>query len=176
MPSLDSASIDTALKYYNYVKTGMTVDTYMTKFHVGYKELQGLLYIWEMCGKSVEIVQDNNDLVFKKNIVKKLSYNKSNLDDLNCNEILVVSDTHFGNNNNQVHLLNELYLEAYNRGITTALHIGDMTDGNYTNRPESPRLQFLHGFDEQVGYVVDMYPKIDGMTTYYILGFYNKHE
>ena len=49
-----------------------------------------------------------------------------------------------------------------------------MTDGNYPNRPESPRQQFLHGFDQQVGYVVDMYPEIDGMTTYYILGSHDE--
>ena len=49
-----------------------------------------------------------------------------------------------------------------------------MTDGNYPNRPENPRQQFLHGFDEQVGYVVDMYPEIDGMTTYYILGSHDE--
>ena len=171
---LDKVSIETALKTYNYVKNGMSIDAYMAKFHLSYKELQGLLYIWEMCGKTVEIVQNGNEMVFKKNIAKKTSYSKMNLDELICSEILVVSDTHFGNIHNQVHLLNELYQEAYNRGIQTVLHVGDVTDGNYPNRQENPRQQFLHGFDEQVGYVVDMYPEIDGMTTYYILGSHDE--
>ena len=173
-PTLDSASIETALKYFKYIKNGMSIDSYMAKFHISYKELQGLLYVWDMCGKGVEIVLVDNTLVFRKNISKKISYSKTNPDDLTCTEILVVSDTHFGNINNQLHLLNELYQEAYNRGITKVLHIGDMTDGNYPNRLESPRQQFLHGFDEQVGYVVDMYPEIDGMTTYYILGSHDE--
>ena len=56
--------------------------------------------------------------------------------------------------------INEIYEEAYNRGITTVLHVGDIVDGNYPNRPENPRQQFLHGFDEQAGYVADMYPEI----------------
>ena len=171
---LDQASIEYALKYYKYVKNMMSIDTFMSKFHINYKELQGLLYMWEMCGKDVQIVKDGNDMVFKKNITRKLSYNKPNLDDLVCNEILVVSDTHFGNNHQQLHLLNELYQEAYNRGIKTVLHVGDLTDGNYPNRLENPRQQFLHGFDEQVGYVVDMYPRIDGMTTEYILGSHDE--
>ena len=172
--NLDKATIETALKTFNYVRNGMPVETYMSKFHINYKELQGLLYIWMMCGKKVEIVLDGNVVVFKKGQVKHRSYNKAGFDDLVYNEILVVSDTHFGNIHNQVHLLNELYQEAYNRGIKTVLHIGDMTDGNYPNRPENPRQQFLHGFDEQVGYVVDMYPEIDGMTTYYILGSHDE--
>ena len=174
VPDLDTASIEAALKSYKYVRNGMSIDTYMQKFHISYKELQGLLYIWEMYGKQVEIVPSGKDMVFKKYKVKKSFYNKKGLEDLKENEILVVSDTHFGNIHNQVHLLNELYQEAYNRGITTVLHIGDLTDGNYPNRPESPRQQFLHGFDEQVGYVVDMYPEIDGMTTYYILGSHDE--
>ena len=171
---LDSASIETALKSLRYVKNNMPVDTYMKKFHINFKELEGLLYIWEMCGKKVEIVQIEGELVLQKTPVKKSTFNKIKLDKLKENEILVVSDTHFGSIHNQLHLLNELYEEAYKRGITTVLHIGDLTDGNYPNRPENPRQQFLHGFDEQVGYVVDMYPEIDGMTTYYILGSHDE--
>lgn len=173
-PQFDSASIEAALKSHKYVRNDMSIDAYMQKFHISYKELQGLLYIWEMCGKKVDIVPNGKDMVFKKNVVKKSSYNKKGLEDLTEKEILVVSDTHFGNIHNQVHLLNELYQEAYNRGITDVLHVGDLTDGNYPNRPENPRQQFLHGFDEQVGYVVDMYPEIDGMTTHYILGSHDE--
>ena len=172
--SLDSASIETGLKSFNYVKNGMSIDTFMAKFHISYKELQGLLHIWEYCGKEVEIVPEGKEMVFKKNTPKKATYSKANLDKLNYNEILVVSDTHFGNIHNQQHLLNELYLEAYNRGVTTAFHVGDMTDGNYPNRPENPRQQFLHGFDEQAGYTAEMYPYVDGITTYYILGSHDE--
>ena len=34
----------------------MSIDAYMAKFGLNYKELQGLLYIWDMCGKKVELV------------------------------------------------------------------------------------------------------------------------
>ena len=170
----DTASVENALKLYKYVKNGMPISTYMQKFHFTYRELYGLVHIWELCGKEVSIVVQDGERVFKKNLQKRSTYSKPGLDDLNCTELLVVSDTHFGNIHNQLHLLNNLYQEAYNRGIVTVLHVGDMTDGNYPNRPENPRQQFLHGFDEQVGYVVDMYPKIDGVTTYYILGSHDE--
>ncbi len=55
------------------------------------------------------------------------------------------------------------------------LHCGDIVDGNYPNRPEQPRgQQFLHNFDEQASYVVDMYPKVKDITTYYILGSHDE--
>ena len=168
--NIDKASIETALKLYNYIKNEMPVDTFMEKFHINYNELQGILQILELCGKKVEIISNNNIQFFKKNPYKGISFNKNNFNKLTCTEILVVSDTHFGNVHNQLHLLNDLYQEAYNRGITIAIHLGDITDGNYPENSQISRQQFLHGFDEQVGYVVDMYPLIDGMTTYYILG------
>ena len=173
-PDLDNANVADALRYFKFVRNGMSIDAYMAKFNISYKKLQGLLYIWELCGKEVELVPSGSDIVFKKNVTRKVSLDKSNPDDLIYSEILVVSDTHFGNNQQQLHLLNELYQEAYNRGIRTVLHVGDMTDGNYPNRQENPRLQFLHNFDEQVGYVVDMYPYVDGMKTYYILGSHDE--
>ena len=172
--NMENATVETTLKLFNYIKNEMPIDIFMSKFHISYKELQGLLHLWEYCGKQVELISNGNEIVFKKNTPRKTTYNKTSLDDLICTEILVVSDTHFGNIHNQLHILNDLYKEAYNRGITTVLHVGDMTDGNYPNRPENPRQQFLHGFDEQVGYVADMYPSIDGMTTYYILGSHDE--
>ena len=171
---------DTSLKFVNkmfrYMKNDMPIETFMDKFHLNNSELTGIVELCKLCGKDISIVLEDDALVFKKNMSKVPLMNKLSTNDnkLNHNEICVVSDTHFGSIHNQLHLLNEIYREAYNRGITTVFHVGDLVDGNYTNRPESPRQQFLHGFDEQVGYVVDMYPEIDGMTTYYILGSHDE--
>ena len=171
---MNSPSIKTALRLLNYIKNGMTVDAFMEKFNISYKELQGLLFLWQMCNKKVDLVKEGNEVVFKKDSQKSVSMSKQKIDNLNKNEILVVSDTHFGNIHNQLHLLNDLYEKAYYRGVKTVFHVGDLTDGNYPNRPENPRQQFLHGFDEQVGYVVDMYPKVKGIDTYYILGSHDE--
>ena len=171
---------DTSLKYINkmfrYINNDMSVETFMQKCNLNIKELYGLIELCKLYGKDIDIVSEGDTLVFKKNVSKLIPTNKLEIDSpqLTHNRICVISDTHFGNNYNQLHLVNEIYKEAYNRGIKTVLHVGDVVDGNYTNRPESPRLQFLHGYDEQAGYVVDMYPRIDGITTYYILGSHDE--
>ena len=169
-------SIEYVDKVYKYMKNGAPVEDFMKKFHFNYKELNGLLELCRVYGKNVDAVIKNNVLVFEKTFARNVITAKPGLtmDDLVHTELLVVSDTHFGNNRQQLHLLNKVYEEAYNRGITTVLHVGDMVDGFYTNRPENPRQQFLHGFDEQVGYVVDMYPYVEGMTTRYILGSHDE--
>ena len=171
--NIDTKSVD---KLYRYVKNDMNVENFMEKFNMTFDEVKGFIELCKLYGKDVDIISLNGSYVFKKASTRSNSISKLSIDSpkLYHNEICVVSDTHFGNIHQQLHLLNEIYLEAYNRGIKTVLHIGDVVDGNYLNRPESPRQQFLHGFDEQVGYVVDMYPKIDGMDTYYILGSHDE--
>lgn len=160
---------------YRYIKNNMYVETFQKKFHCNQSELNGILELCRMYGKDLSIEEKDGELVFKKFPVKTIpSSEKFSMDELNHTEICVVSDTHFGNNHQQLHLLNKIYQEAYRRGITTALHCGDIVDGNYPNRPEQPRQQFLHGFDEQASYVIDMYPKIRGMKTYYILGSHDE--
>ena len=164
-------------KIYRYIKNDMPVEDFMQKFHVNTSELAGIMELCRIYGKNVNIIVDDNMVArFKKDIIKSenLNITKPNLEDLTHTQLCVVSDTHFGNIHQQLHLLNEIYEEAYKRGITTVLHCGDMVDGNYPNRPENPRQQFLHGFDEQAGYIVDMYPEIKGMTTKYILGSHDE--
>ena len=129
-----------------------------------------------LCQRCFDIIEKNGTLIFDKPSTRTFITTKPDLtgEKLIHTEICVVSDTHLGNIHQQLHLLNQIYQEAYNRGIKIVLHCGDLVDGNYPNRPEQPRQQFLHGFDEQAGYVVDMYPKVEGITTKYILGSHDE--
>lgn len=171
---------DTSLKFinkvYRYMKNDMPIETFMAKFHVNHAELNGIMELCKLYRKDVCIEEVDGVLVFKKNYVKGVTLAKTGINSpkLTHTQVCVVSDTHFGNNGQQLHLLNEIYQEAYNRGIKIVLHVGDLVDGNYTNRPENGRLLFLHTFDEQANYVVEMYPEIEGIKTYYILGSHDE--
>ena len=171
-----NTNLDYVNKMYNYIKNNMPIELFMSKFKCNYNELKGILELCKLYGKDIEVIEKNGALYFSKPFPKHIEVGKMTLDSekLINTQLCVVSDTHLGNIHQQLHLLNQIYLEAYNRGITTVLHCGDMVDGNYPNRPEQPRQQFLHGFDEQAGYVIDMYPKIEGITTKYILGSHDE--
>ena len=169
-------NIEYITKLYRYMRHGTSVEDFMMKYHIKSEELKGILELCRIYGKNIEIIEKNGVLIFDKPTTRTFITTKPDLsgEKLIHTEICVVSDTHLGNIHQQLHLLNQIYEEAYNRGITTVLHCGDLADGNYLNRPEQPRQQFLHGFDEQVGYVVDMYPKVEGITTKYILGSHDE--
>lgn len=163
-------------RLYKYIKNDMPVEVFMKKFNFTENELIGVIELLKTYGKEVNIEVEDGKAILKKSPQKKVPFNptKPLMEDLKHTQLCVVSDTHLGNIHQQLHLLNEVYLEAYRRGITTVLHCGDLVDGNYPNRPEQPRQQFLSGFDAQAAYVVDMYPKVKGITTKYILGSHDE--
>lgn len=173
--TINETDIEFVNKIYKYIKDGMPVEIFMEKFRCNRAELMGILELCRIYDKDVDIAVKEGVEIFSKPISRAISkVNKVSLDELIHTQLCVVSDTHFGNIHQQLHFLNQIYEEAYKRGITTVLHCGDLVDGNYTNRPEQPRQQFLHGFDEQIGYVVDMYPKVKGITTKFILGSHDE--
>ena len=163
-------------KIYKYIKNDIPIETFMSKFNLSINELKGVLELCKIYGKDVDIVSKNGTLYFVKTIPKAASGGKigMNSDKLIHTQLCALSDSHLGSIHQQLHLLNWAYQECYDRGIKIVLHCGDMVDGNYPNRPENPRQQFLHGFDQQARYVVDMYPKVDGITTMYILGSHDE--
>ena len=173
--TINETDIEFVNKIYKHIKDGTPIEIFMKKFHCNRSELMGILELCKIYDKDVDIAIKEGIEIFIKPISRIIAkVNKVNPDELIHTQLCVVSDTHFGNIHQQLHFLNQIYEEAYKRGIKTVLHCGDLVDGNYTNRAEQPRQQFLHGFDEQIGYVVDMYPKVRDITTKFILGSHDE--
>ena len=81
-----------------------------------------------------------------------------------------ISDTHLCNEGQQLNMINKVYEEAHKRDIKTVLHFGDITDGDYQNRPDHRYELFRLGASRQINYVVDNYPYVEGINTYFITG------
>ena len=85
-------------------------------------------------------------------------------------DALVISDTRLGSKYQQLSRLNFAYQEAWRNGIDKTILLGDVTEGLYgLNNPYYDTL-FADTTDKQVDYVIDNYPYIEGMKTYFITG------
>lgn len=86
------------------------------------------------------------------------------------NRFLVISDTRLGSNRQQISILNDLYKKANALGYKNVIHCGNISEGLYNN--SSPYYDSLLIKDtlKQVDYIVDRYPYIEGMHTYFITG------
>ena len=86
----------------------------------------------------------------------------------------LISDTHMGISP-QYMALDELRttLEIFrDHGVSTVLHAGDITHG-VSSRHQGLMYEMAPGVvgaDDQVNYVVENYPRIEGLTTYFITG------
>lgn len=81
-----------------------------------------------------------------------------------------VSDTHIGSRHQQLTFLNTFYDRCVERGIDSVFHAGDLFDGNGRVYRGQEYDLFLFGYDKQLDYGVEHYPKRDGVTTYVIAG------
>jgi len=81
----------------------------------------------------------------------------------------VVGDTHIGSIFDRRDLLSSFYHLCKEEGYTTVYHVGDVTEGEKMYAGQEYE-RYEHGADNIVKRVVNEYPKIGGMTTYFITG------
>ena len=85
----------------------------------------------------------------------------------NSNEVLFIASPRLGNVNQQLHIINDLYEKAAARGVDTVINLGDVADGECLNRTIA-NSQFIDNLGDQADYIANMYPYVEGLTTYYM--------
>ena len=83
---------------------------------------------------------------------------------------LVISDPRLCSKYQQLSRLNFSYLEAWRQGFDKVILLGDITEGLYSLKSKYHNTLFADTTEKQVEYVVNNYPYIEGMTTYFITG------
>ena len=81
----------------------------------------------------------------------------------------VVSDTHLGSKHERLEELHHAYQVFKDEGITEVFHPGDLVCG-YGIFPGQANEVALHTYEDQVGYAVANYPKVEGIRTRIISG------
>jgi len=81
----------------------------------------------------------------------------------------VIGDTHIGSLFERVDALAEFFKLLKSEKINTVLHAGDMLDGHNVYRGHEFELYAL-GFEAQKNALIERFPKIQGIETYFITG------
>ena len=69
----DNVKMDQIDRFYRYIKNGMNVEDFMQKFHLSYNELTGILELFRIYGRVVDIIKKEDALIFDKPITKTTS-------------------------------------------------------------------------------------------------------
>lgn len=163
-------------RLYKLMKKEESFNSLKNRLNMNETELFGLIDMLQQFGREIEITEINGELVVVKNIQRRRQYEvKPPKEELTMKEFGVVSDTHYGSIWCQPSMVNTFAYEAYNRGITDMLHIGDISDGDYSRvRPNHVGEVFLYGATAQVDYTAKNLPKYPGMQWKVITGSHDQ--
>ena len=162
-------------KIYSSIKNGESLISVCDRLNISVLKFGGLLEEFKLKGYDIDIIDKSGvQIIIKKNKNKVGKIIKPQKNELTRISQIWISDTHFCNEAQQLNLVNQIYNEARNRGINTVLHFGDVLDGDYHNRPEHQYALFRLGSSRQLEYLVNYYPKVEGIDTYFITGTHDQ--
>ena len=86
-------------------------------------------------------------------------------------KVMLISDTRFGSIYQQTSILNDLYSKAKQMGVKYVFLTGDVVEGMYTG-VKSIYNTTLHkiGYEDQADLVAALFPRVEGITTYFLTG------
>ncbi len=106
---------------------------------------------------------------------EKNTYNFST-DESNEFNFIVISDTRLGSKSQQLSILNDIYLKGQKMGYDKVILCGNISAGIYSLSDIYAESNFVDDTYSQIDYIVNNYPRLDGMKTYFITGKTdNKH-
>ena len=140
-------------------------------------EVLGFLNILRNQGINIVTQKRNNDIYMYNYGERELENNNRYqfvTDSNNEFKFVVIADTRIGSKHQQLSILNDIYEKAYAMDYKNVFLIGNISEGLYPLTSIYSEDNFLDDTLEQVDYITNNYPFIEGITTYFITG--NKDE
>ena len=156
---------------YELIKKESTLSTLKSKLNISDLEIAGIINEIKEDGNNIlHVVKDGEDVFLNvgNDSLKKKGFYRID-DEPNNFTFLAISDTRLCSCYQQLGILNEIYYHAFTHGADFVLHCGDLCEGLYTNSEYKDTI-FMHDTPSQREYIVNNYPQIEGMPTYFITG------
>ena len=136
-------------------------------------EILGLLRELRQEGINIGIQKKDDDIYLFNHGEREL--NKDNryqfyTDENNEFKFVAISDTRLGSKFQQLTILNDIYLKAFEMGYRNVILCGNISEGLFPVTNTYSDTNFLADTLEQVDYITQYYPYIEGMKTYFITG------
>ena len=93
-----------------------------------------------------------------------------NTNEANEFKFIAISDTRLGSKSQQLSILNDIYLKGYEMGYNNVILCGNISAGIPRAKGEYSEANFLEDAYDQINYIVNNFPMVEGMKTYFITG------
>ena len=136
-------------------------------------EVLGLLRELRLEGINIVTQKRDDDIYMFNQGERELNEDntyKFHTDKNNEFKFVAISDTRFGSKYQQLSILNDIYMKAYDLGYKNIILCGNISEGLYPLTNIYSESNFLDDTLSQVDYITQYYPYIEGMKTYFITG------
>lgn len=159
-------------KILKYIKRGKSFEEMSCYLKMSEDEIKAVIVELQLQGHPIQLYMEDGQPTVQYSPIQEEVINtwQLNYPDGALFKCLALSDTHYGSRFDVPKVVEEIHEYAYKKGIGTIFHSGDITDGYYKSRGNHVHELQAVGATEQAEYVIENYPKQDGIITYFITG------
>ena len=166
-------SVEVVNKFLSFISKEKSVAAICAEMDMNSYEVFALVnYIKEM-GINIAIKKGFDD-IYMLNMGDIKFYDKNTYsfqtDENNEFKFIAIADTRLGSKSQQLSILNDIYRKGYEMGYNNVILCGNISAGLYSLSNIYAETNFADDTQEQIDYIVNKYPYIEGMKTYFITG------
>ena len=160
-------------KFLDFIEKEKSLTASCQEMDMNPYEILGLVNYIKSKGINVAMKKTNDDIYMvnmgdyefiEKNIYK---FETNEFDEF---KFIVIADTRLGSKSQQLSILNDIYLKGHQMGYDDVILCGNISAGLYPLTNVYAETNFINDTYGQIDYIVNHFPKVDGMKTYFITG------
>lgn len=160
-------------KLKSLTEKGISLSELVEILEINSLEVMGLIRELRLEGINIVVQNRDDDIYLFNQGERELSNDnqyKFYTDQDNEFKFVAISDTRLGSKSQQLSILNDIYTKANQLGFHNVILCGNISEGLYPLNNIYSEENFLDDTLQQVDYITQYYPYIEGITTYFITG------
>ena len=160
-------------KFIELTEKKVAISKICEELEVDKMEALGMLRLAQNKGYNViKEIQDDEIFFFNQGEVNNSKDGPLELytDKNNEFKFIAISNTLLGSTSQQMTIIKDVMEKAKKDGITNVFICGNISAGTYSMNSPYHEDNFIPDTEGQIDYIIKNFPKIEGMTTYFITG------
>lgn len=166
-------SDDVVKSFLKYIEKEKSLTLICEEMKMNPYEVLGLVSYIKSKGINIAMKKTVDDIYMlnmgDKEFIEKNVFNFST-DENDEFKFIAIADTRLGSKSQQLSILNDIYLKGHEMGYDNVILCGNISAGLYPLTNVYAETNFLNDTHSQIDYIVNHYPRVEGMKTYFITG------
>jgi len=166
-------SIEIINKFLSYTSKERSLSSICIEMDMNPYEVLGLVNHIKSVGINIAMKKADDDIYMlnmgDQEFIEKNVYNFST-NEFDEFKFIAIADTRLGSKSQQLSILNDIYTKGHEMGYDNVILCGNISAGLYPLNNVYAETNFVNDTYDQIDYIVNNYPKVNGMKTYFITG------